>query len=93
MNEIPDLLVLYLALMNILAFVAFGKDKAAARRGQRRIPEKTLFQMSLLGGSAGALIGMHVFHHKTRHYVSPVVVAVGVVLWEEIPFGFLQAML
>ena len=67
MNEIPDLLVLYLALMNILAFVAFGKDKAAARRGQRRIPEKTLFQMSLLGGSAGALIGMHVFHHKTRH--------------------------
>ena len=67
MNEIPDLLVLYLAAMNLLAFAAFGRDKSAARRGQRRIPEKTLFQLALLGGSLGAFIGMHLFRHKTRH--------------------------
>ncbi len=67
MNEIPSLLTLYLVIMNLLAFAAFGRDKSAARRGQRRIPEKTLFNIALLGGSLGALIGMHVFRHKTRH--------------------------
>ena len=66
MNEIPDLLVLYLAAMNLLAFAAFGSDKSAARRGQRRIPEKTLFQLALLGGSLGALIRWPLFRHHPR---------------------------
>ena len=32
------------------------------------MPEKTLFLLPLLGGSVGALLGMRVFHHKTKHW-------------------------
>lgn len=58
---------LYLAIINIAAFAMFGTDKAAARKNRRRIPEKRLFLVSAAGGSLGALIGMRVWHHKTKH--------------------------
>ena len=60
-------LAAYLAVMNLAAFGAYGADKRRARRGSWRIPERTLFLLPLLGGSVGALLGMHVFRHKTRH--------------------------
>ena len=59
-------LLLYLALINLAAFALFGIDKSLAVRGQRRIPERTLLWTAALGGSAGALAGMLLFHHKTR---------------------------
>lgn len=58
----------YLCGMNLAAFCAFGSDKRRAKRKQWRIPEKRLFLLSLLGGSLGAVCGMCVFHHKTRHW-------------------------
>ena len=61
-------LALYLAVINLAAFVAFGADKHRARRHLWRVPEKTLFALALFGGSVGALCGMRVFHHKTRHW-------------------------
>lgn len=61
-------LAAYLAVMNLAAFGAYGADKRRARRGSWRIPERTLFLLPLLGGSVGALLGMHVFRHKTRHW-------------------------
>ena len=58
----------YLLLVNLAAFFTFGADKRRARRAARRVPERTLFLLALLGGSLGALCGMRVFHHKTRHW-------------------------
>ncbi len=66
--SIPDLFLIYLLFMNILGFSLMGADKRKARRRQWRIPEKTLFLASLLGGSVGTLAGMYFFHHKTRHW-------------------------
>ena len=63
-----DYIYYYLLAVNILAFVLFGVDKQKARRNKWRIPEKTLFLSALLGGGAGAIIGMYFFHHKTRHW-------------------------
>ena len=61
--------LLYLAGINVLAFAVYGWDKARSKvQGARRVPEKTLFLLALLGGSVGALLGMHVWHHKTRHW-------------------------
>ena len=60
-------LILYLLVMNIIAFVTMGVDKSKAKRGAWRIPEKTLFLLSLIGGSIGALVGMYTFRHKTKH--------------------------
>lgn len=57
----------YLAAVNVLAFALMGVDKAKARRGARRIPEKVLFLAALIGGSVGAIAGMFAFRHKTKH--------------------------
>ena len=57
----------WLAAVNVLAFVLFGLDKWFAVRGMWRISERTLFTVALLGGTAGALLGMSAFRHKTRH--------------------------
>ena len=66
------LLICYLLVMNLVTFLVFGLDKWKAKRkvkneAVRRVPEKTLFLLSILGGSVGALLGMKVFHHKTLH--------------------------
>lgn len=56
----------YLVIMNLAAFAAYGLDKRKAIRRQRRISEKTLIGLAVLGGSIGALLGMRMFHHKTQ---------------------------
>ena len=66
------LLACYLLVMNLVTFLVFGLDKWKAKRKEkkesvRRVPEKTLFLLSALGGSVGALLGMRVWHHKTLH--------------------------
>ena len=60
-------LLIYLALINAFAFAAMGIDKAKARRRARRIPEVTLLLLAAVGGSVGAILGMLLFRHKTRH--------------------------
>ena len=42
-------------------------DKQKARRGAWRIPEATLMGVAILGGSIGAIAGMRLFRHKTKH--------------------------
>ena len=61
-----DYIYYYLLAVNILAFVLYGIDKEKARRNAWRIPEKTLILSAVIGGSAGAFLGMQFFHHKTR---------------------------
>ena len=65
-------LAIWLAVINVVTFFVFGVDKLKAKRKEkkqsvRRVPEKTLFVLSALGGSIGALLGMRVWHHKTLH--------------------------
>ncbi|HJF33390.1 MAG TPA: DUF1294 domain-containing protein [Sporosarcina psychrophila] len=57
----------WIAIMSIWAFIAMGYDKRQAKRKGRRIPEKDLWTLALLGGGIGAYFGMQVFRHKTRH--------------------------
>ena len=66
------LLWAWLVVINLITFLIFGLDKWKAKRKMRneavrRVPEKTLFLLAVLGGSVGALLGMRVFRHKTLH--------------------------
>ena len=61
-------LLVWLAVINLLTFIVYGADKRRARKGKWRVPEKTLFLLPLLGGSVGGILGMRVFHHKTKHW-------------------------
>lgn len=53
-------------LMSGVTLVTYGVDKSAARRGRRRVPERRLHLLSLLGGWPGALAGQQLFRHKRR---------------------------
>lgn len=59
---------LYLIIINVITFAMYGMDKWRAMTRQWRIREKKLIGLAIIGGSVGALIGMTVFHHKTRKW-------------------------
>ena len=62
------LFAIYLVVMNVLGVAVMWSDKRRARLHRWRIPEKALFGVSLLGGSAGTWAGMYLFRHKTKHW-------------------------
>ena len=72
-------ILLVLAGLNLLAFALYGIDKWKAKRGAWRISEATLL-VSFLGGSLGALLGMELFRHKTRHVKFRVLVPLFLIL-------------
>ena len=72
LQDSSTLFPLYISSVNLISFTLFGMDKRRAKRQEhtpsvRRIPERTLFLSAILGGSVGALLGMRVWQHKTRH--------------------------
>ena len=65
---VRDALLIWLIAVNGATFALYGIDKRRAKKGRWRIPERTLLLLPLLGGSVGGILGMAVFHHKTRHW-------------------------
>lgn len=61
-----DIKWIYVLVMSLIAFLIMGVDKYKAIRHAWRIPEKTLWLVSIVGGAPGASLGMLVFHHKIR---------------------------
>ncbi len=57
-----------LLVTNLVCFLLMGKDKKAAKKNEWRMKEKTLFLSCALFGALGGVLGMRVFHHKTRHW-------------------------
>lgn len=78
------ILVVYLLAINLLAFILYGIDKKRARKREWRISEKTLIGIAVIGSCVGAILGMHIFHHKTRHwyfrYGLPLILTIQVLL-------------
>lgn len=62
-----SVLISWLMFMSIWAFAAMGYDKRQAKKRGRRVPEKSLWILAVLGGGIGAYFGMQMFRHKTRH--------------------------
>lgn len=59
-------IVIYFVAINIIGFFIMWLDKRKAIKGSWRIPEKTLFIITALGGGIGTTIGMYTFRHKTQ---------------------------
>ena len=57
-----------LVVMNTISFVLMGHDKRSAQKGKWRVSEKTLFLAAACFGGLGGVLGMKVFHHKTKHW-------------------------
>ena len=79
------LLIIYLMIMNGIGFIMMGVDKQKAKHHTWRIREKSFFLISLMGGSLGTIVGMYIFHHKTKHwyfvYGLPMILLGQVILW------------
>lgn len=56
----------WMAIMSIAGAIVCVRDKRAARRSARRVSERALWMLSLLGGATGMLIAMLAVRHKTR---------------------------
>lgn len=65
MPEFVYIYLIYLFIVNLIAFFIFGIDKLKAKRDSYRISEKTLITICAVGGALGGLLGMMIFHHKT----------------------------
>jgi len=84
--------IIYLILMNLIGLFLMGLDKSKAKRHAWRIPERTLFLASLLGGSIGTWAGMYLFRHKTKHWYfvvgMPAILAVQIIaailIWNQL---------
>ena len=59
-------IIMYLIIINVIGFLVMWIDKLKAKKGSWRIPEKTLFLITALGGGNGSIIGMYSFRHKTQ---------------------------
>lgn len=59
-------IIIYFVIINILGFLIMYIDKQKAKKGKWRIPEKTLFIITALGGGIGTIAGMYIFRHKTQ---------------------------
>lgn len=66
-KELLMILLVYLLMINVVTFFVYAADKRKAKKGKMRVPEKTLFLLAGIGGSIGALLGMQVLRHKTKH--------------------------
>lgn len=58
--------IIYILAINLIGFFIMWLDKHKARKGSWRIPEKTLFIITAIGGGIGTTAGMFVFRHKTK---------------------------
>ena len=71
----------WLIVINVVTAIVYAYDKLAAPRGGRRIRERTLWILCLLGGVLGAWIAFFGMRHKTRHQSFWVVQSAASVLW------------
>ena len=61
------LLLGYLIIISIVSVIVCSYDKIQAIRRGRRISERTLIFLSIIGGSIAMYLSMFLIHHKTKH--------------------------
>lgn len=83
-------LLIYAFVVNIFSFLLFGIDKLKAKKDLWRIPEWVLLFVSLIGGSLGALVGMWLFRHKTKHLKFIILVPLFFILHLILIYYFIQ---
>lgn len=68
-----------LIIMSIITFIMFGIDKFKAKHNKRRVKEKTLLELTILGGGIGSLIGRIIFRHKTNKIYFSIVIFLSII--------------
>ena len=86
-DTLLKIFLIFLVVVNIVAFIIMGVDKLKAKGHKRRIPEKVLFLFAIIFGGLGGTLGMYAFRHKTKHWYFAIffpalaIVQIAVVVW------------
>lgn len=81
------MIYLYLIMIGTITFIIYGLDKFFSIKKMFRISEKILFMLSIMGGFLGAIIGMNLFHHKTKKNKFKIINILSAILWIFILFN------
>lgn len=74
-------MIIYISILNIFSFILMGLDKFFAIKRLRRVSEKTLLFVALIGGAFGMWIAMMTFRHKTKHLKFKLLLPILSLLW------------
>lgn len=74
-------LLIYLIVINLIAFCLFAIDKYCAIKQKYRIREKTFFILSFIGGVLGLIISGQIFRHKTKKMIFNIVYVISILIW------------
>ncbi|MEG0899083.1 MAG: DUF1294 domain-containing protein [Oscillospiraceae bacterium] len=80
MQSLEIVVIYILIIWNILVFSIYGIDKYKAQKGKWRISESTLIISAFLMGGLGAIFGMRIFHHKTKHLKFKILVPMALII-------------
>lgn len=75
------IVIAYVFLINITAFILFGVDKKRAVNRGKRIPVWMLLWAARLGGGVGCWLGMFYFHHKKKHTNFQILIPLWIIIW------------
>lgn len=81
-------LLIYGIVINLITFLIYGIDKRYAMKSNKRISENTLFIFSIIGGFIGSILGMKIFHHKTRKIKFYLINILAIIIWIGGLYGF-----
>ncbi len=81
-------MLIYYISLSTFTLLAWGYDKYLAKAHLWRIPERRLLILVLSGGAFGALLGMLLFHHKTRKFHILTLVVTGCVIHAAVIYLF-----
>ena len=81
MVQIQIIILSYLVVINLIAFVLYGIDKKRAIRNEHRIRESALLWIARLGGAIGSWLGIKIFRHKSKHTKFRVIVPLWMIIW------------
>jgi uncharacterized membrane protein YsdA (DUF1294 family) len=72
--------LIWLALVSLITFIAYGLDKSQSKRKGPRVPENALHLLALAGGFMGGWLGRGLFHHKTKKPIFTFVLVISTLL-------------
>ncbi|MBR1513783.1 MAG: DUF1294 domain-containing protein [Bacteroidales bacterium] len=81
MSQLQIVILSYLLIINLIAFILYGVDKKRAIRNEFRIRERVLLWMASLGGGIGSWMGLKLFRHKTKHTRFRIVIPFWTLIW------------
>ena len=96
LNKLPVNILSIYAILSVLTFALYAKDKSAAQSGSWRTSESTLHLFSLIGGWPGAIIAQSKLRHKSKKisfrivYWGTVIINCGVLGWLLTPEGSIK---